>query len=114
MKRKPSFDELLDTGEAKDFLFRAERDMFPKMKASVMSLVIGAENADAKLALEVGAAVLFDKPLLVIVPKGRVIPQGLRKVATLIVEDFDFAAPDSQARLQRAVETMMKTAGTEK
>jgi hypothetical protein len=105
--KEKSFDELLNESEVKDFLFRAERDMLPKMKASAMSLVIGAEHADIKLALEVGAAILFDKPLLVVVPPGRLIPEGLRRVATLVLEDFDFTAPGSQAKLKQAIDTMM-------
>ena len=103
---RKSLDELLNEGEVKDFLFRAERDMFPKMKASVMSLVIGSEKPDVKLALEVGAAILFDKPLLIVVPPGRTIPASLRRVATVVLEEFDFTAPDSQARLKLAIETM--------
>lgn len=107
-KRSLSFDELLNEGEVKDFLFRAERDMLPKMKASCMSVVIGAEDSDIKLALEVGAAILFDKPLLVVVPPGRIIPAGLRRVATLVLDEFDFTAPDAQARLKQAIDTMME------
>ena len=80
--------------------------MFPKMKASVMSLVIGSEKPDIKLALEVGAAILFDKPLLIVVPPGRTISASLRRVATLVLEDFDFTAPDAQAKLGQALDTM--------
>ena len=51
-----SFEELLNRSEVKDWLHRAEREMFPKMKACAVSVVIGSEHADAKLALEIGAA----------------------------------------------------------
>lgn len=109
MKRttKLSFDELLEQGAAKDFLYRAERDMLPKMKASAMSLVIGADTPDIKLCLEVGAAILFDKPLLIIVPPGRTISKGLQRVASAVVE-LDVEAPDAMEKFGVAFKEMME------
>ena len=86
MNDASSFEDLLNLAEMRDFLFRAQRDMFPKMQASALSLVIGSDEPDAKLALEVGAAVLFDKPLLLVIPAGRVVSASLRRAATEIVE----------------------------
>lgn len=102
-KSPRSRDEILDQSHVKDMLFRAERDMFPKMKASSMSLIIGTSECDAKLALEVGAAVLLDKPLLVVIPPGRTISATLRRVATHVVEIDVFSDPDAQVKLNVAV-----------
>lgn len=105
MKNKPplSLDELLNQSEVKDMLFRAEREMFPKMRDSAMSLIIGTSECDAKLALEVGAAVLLDKPLLVVIIPGRTISATLRRVATHVVEIDMFGDPDAQKKLKVAV-----------
>jgi hypothetical protein len=68
-----------------DFLERARREMFPKMKGSAMSMMI-VDEPDPKLCLELGAAILFDKPILCIVPKGRHVPLALRTIAHRIIE----------------------------
>lgn len=103
-----SLNELLNSAEAKDFLFRAEQNMLPKMRDSAMSLVIGCdpEDVDIKLCLEVGAAVLMDKPLLIVVPPGRKISAGLRRVATEVVE-LDISKPESQAKFKQAFDRVM-------
>jgi hypothetical protein len=95
-----TFEELLNTSEVKDFLFRAEKDMFPAMKGSVMSLIIGSDKPDAKLALEIGAAILFDKPLIVMVPRGRKVSAQLRRIADEII-DYD-GLDDKTAKQVRA------------
>lgn len=109
MKPKQSLEELLNTAEAKDFLFRAERDMLPKMRDSVISLVIGCdpEEVDIKLCLEVGAAILMDKPLLVCVPPGRKISAGLVRVATEVIE-LDISTPEASAKFKEAVDRLVK------
>ncbi len=104
------FDSLLERAEVKDWLFRAARDMFPKMKDSACSVVIGTDQCDAKLALEIGAAVMFNKPIIVALPKGRTIPDGLRRIAAEVVEidDFNSASPGpSVINLQAALERVL-------
>lgn len=102
-REKKSLDELLDEGEAKDWLFRAERDMFPKMKASMLSMVVNSAP-DAKLALEIGAAILFDKPLVVVALKGQTVPQNLRRIASEVVEIDNYQSPEGQAKVRAAIE----------
>lgn len=106
MKRpeKKTFDELLNEGPARDFLFRAEQEMLPKMQQSAMALVIGSDHPDIKLCLEVGAALLFDKPLIIILPPGGTIPHRLRNLATVVLDDFDYAHPDADERFKQAIE----------
>ena len=52
------FDNYLDTVEMKNWLERARREMFPKLAASAMSLMIINSQPDPKLCLELGAAIL--------------------------------------------------------
>lgn len=100
--------------EFNEWLRRAEREMFPKMKDSAMSLVISGEP-DAKLCLEVGAAILYDKPILVVVPKGRRVPRNLQRIAERTVEiDFENPDPLQQAKLERAISEIVAKAASKK
>lgn len=89
----------------KKLLESAQRDMFPKMEQSLFVLVIACEAPDAKIALEIGAAVLLDKPLLIVVPKGRTISPGLRRIARSIVE-VDCESPEAREQIRKAVRDM--------
>ena len=102
-RAEENFEDVLNSAEVKDFLFRAQRDLFPKMKASALSMVIGSDEPDAKLALEIGAALLFDKPLILVVQKGRKVSAALRRIAHSIVEVDDFASPETMGKLRDAI-----------
>jgi hypothetical protein len=91
-----------------DYLDRAQRQTLPLMEASWMAVMIGGKP-DVKLCLEIGAAIMFEKPILVIVPKGRTIPLSLRTIAHKIVDDVDLQNPDSKRRIQAAIEELMET-----
>jgi len=103
-----NFEDLLNQSEVKDYLHRAEAEMFPKMKGSALSLVISDGKFDAKLALEVGAAILFDKPLIILSFSGSKLPEALKRAATRIIEIDDFQSPETQKKIQRAVEEALK------
>lgn len=75
--------------------------MFPKMKDSALTVIIAGEP-DPKLCLELGAAILFDKPLIVAVPRGSKVSSNLKRVASAIVE-LDMNDPSSQDKLQQAL-----------
>jgi hypothetical protein len=77
--------DIFDDPDLKAYLRRAEEEMFPKMKGSAISVII-AGKSDAKLCVELGAAILFDKPIVVVVPDGRTVPANLKRVAAVIVE----------------------------
>jgi len=56
---------------------------------------------DAKLCLELGAAIMFDMPIIALVVRGRPLPEHLRRVANWVVEVDDIgsdAASDAMAR----------------
>lgn len=106
MAGKKTLDDLLELEGVKALLACAERDMFPKMAASSVSLVIAHKNPDIKLALEIGAAILFDKPIIVVVFPGREVAPGLRRVADRIVE-IDMESPDSRQKFKLAVEDLL-------
>lgn len=68
------------------------RDALEKIDASafVASVVPSMENVDLKFAMETGAAIMLDKPILLIVFPGSDVPPKLRMIADEIVEtDLD-------------------------
>jgi hypothetical protein len=92
----------------RDYSERFRREVLPKLLDSGIFLAIGTNvnEFDVKLATELGAALLCDKPLLVVVPRGRTIGQRLRRAADEIVEDFDVADPAAQERLADAMKRL--------
>lgn len=89
-----------------EFLEHARKEMFPMLKGSVMSLIIASDEPDPKLCLELGAAILFDKPLIVLVPPGKHVPANLKRVASVIVEG-DFNNPRTKEKLARALRAVV-------
>jgi hypothetical protein len=89
-----------------DYLEHARREMFPKLKESAFMIAIAADP-DPKLCLEVGAAILFDKPILVVVLPGRQVPLALRTIAHKIVEIESMEDPASMNRLNAAIRELM-------
>ena len=89
----------------RDFSERFRRDGLPKILSSAVFLSIGSEvgTFDVKQAVELGAALLLDKPMLLVVPKGRRVGEHMRRVADELVEDWDPEDPRSQERLTGAL-----------
>lgn len=102
-KTQRDFEDLLNTAEVKDFFFRAERELFPKMASSVMTVTIFSGKVDGKLALELGAAILLNKPILLAVIKGATVPESLRRCAHTIIELSGQQTAEDQAKVQAAV-----------
>jgi hypothetical protein len=58
--------------------------------AYVMSLIPEAGKVDIKFAVELGMAIMLDKPILALVQPGTPVPPGIWKIATgVIVADLD-------------------------
>ncbi len=88
-----------------EFLEHARREMFPKMKESVLSIVIAADP-DPKLCIELGAAILYDKPIIAVVPAGRKIPANLARVASAVIQG-DLSDARSKQKLQDAISSVI-------
>jgi hypothetical protein len=92
-----------------EYFEHARREMFPKLKASALSMVL-LGDPDPKLCLELGASILFNKPIIVLVPAGREVPLSLRTIANKIVE---ISTPPTEAdglAIKRAINEMVKAA----
>ena len=59
-------------GQIEDYLEHARREMFPKMKQSALVISVLNAEPDAKQCLELGAAILFEKPLVILALRGGV------------------------------------------
>lgn len=81
-----------------EFLRHGEEEMMPKLAGSgfVMSIMPDGK-VDAKFSMELGAAIMYDKPIIALAPPGVKIPDALRRVAHDIVE-IDLKDPASQDR----------------
>jgi hypothetical protein len=93
-----------------EFFKHAREEMFPKMKSSAMSVTIvppDDADPDPKLCIELGAAILFDKPIILLVPSGRTVSANLRRIASAIVQG-DLNDPTVQKRLHDALSNVAK------
>lgn len=69
--------------------------------AYVISLIPSADKVDVKFAVELGMAIMLDKPIIAMVQPGVDIPPGIRKIATaIIVADLDTETGQQQATRQ--------------
>lgn len=103
--------EPYESPEVKAYLKRFKEMVLPNLAdaAAVVSIVSPA-SPDAKMCLEIGAAVLLDKPIIVAVFRGATIPQHLKKVATEIVEiekDEHLSSPAIRKKFQAAIDRVM-------
>jgi hypothetical protein len=90
-----------------DYFRHAKEELFPKMKASAMSITIFHSEPDPKLCMELGAAILFDKPIILVVPDpDRQIPANLRRIASVIVVGNPLD-PETQQRMQDAITAVL-------
>lgn len=89
--------------EWEEFVRNAREHSIKQIEASAMVMsLVPDDDFDVKFALELGAAIMLDKPLIVIVVPGRRVSEHLRRVADEVVE-VDIDTEDGQERLQAAL-----------
>lgn len=95
-----------------DFVAYTRREIVAKIadSAFVMSLVPGGDT-DIKFAVELGAAIMLDKPIVALALRGRDIPPGLRRVAHAVIEIGDIDTEAGQMELRRKLEPVMAELG---
>ena len=98
----PEFDEFVD---------RARKELVPKIEGSdafvsITPLGIEEGKVDIKFALELGLAILYDKPIIVCTPPGRKIPAKLIKVGDRFVE-YDLNDENSKVRLTNTIKEVL-------
>lgn len=96
------------SSEFKAFAARWGRDVYPMLARSGVSITIQGSSpseVDIQQALEIGMTLLLDKPLIVICPAGRTVPDQLRRVASAVIEG-DLKDPAFQDRLAEVIKTV--------
>jgi hypothetical protein len=86
-----------DDPDAQEFLLHAERQMAPMMRdsAAAVHLMPTSGEGDPKFWVELGCAIMLDKPLIVIVPQGSYVPRRLWAVADEVI-DVPVTGPDQE------------------
>jgi hypothetical protein len=91
-----------------DFIDRVRRDAAEKIAGSAAFISLApAGEPDIKFAVELGIAIMLDKPILVVQMPGRPLPEHLRRVADEIIE-ADIDVEEGRARLQEAIGRMVE------
>lgn len=91
--------------ESKAWMKRVAHKSGSKIKQSsvFMSLFTGNFEKDPQCALELGIAILLDKPILLLAPKGTKIPRALERAATGI----SFYNPDDPKDTEEAAKRLL-------
>jgi len=105
--RKSHAASFMDEPEVREWLESADRELLPMMERSRIALALFGGKIDAKLCLEIGAVVLYDKPIVIMATDANEVPANLAKCATQIVRG-DPTDPLTKKRLADAVAKIVK------
>ena len=107
MNRKPT--DWLDREDFKTWARGILDDMVPKMAGSacVISIAPPSGIVDVKIAVEIGYAVLLDKPLIVFAPKGRHVAERLLRIADHVITG-DFETEAGRQEMLEQLQRIMK------
>lgn len=88
-----------------EFLKSADQVLVPKMQsAGVMILLAPGDGAvDTKFAVELGLAVMLEKPIILMLIEGRDAPRKVKDLADEIVVVPVFTAATADAAVRRAL-----------
>jgi hypothetical protein len=91
------------------FLEHFEKVVLPRMAETFVTIIILTDSIDSKLALEVGASILLDKPILILTRHRSLVNAQLAKVAAKVIEMpmGDWKTPEAGALIQAAIEKMI-------
>lgn len=102
-----------DWAEDSDYKAFAEQvlqDTVPKMADSAYVMAIApmvGTKADIRQAVEIGLAILMDKPLIVIAPTGRTIADRLLRIADHVIEG-DMSTEEGREDIMAKMKTIMQ------
>lgn len=80
-------DDVWDDPEVREWAQRVIRDLIPKISGSSLTIsLVPKGETDVKFAVELGFSIMLDKPVILVVQPGTVLPDHLVRVADEIVE----------------------------
>jgi hypothetical protein len=74
-----------DNPDAKKWLADVEQDMLPKLEGSAFMMAVFDGKVTAEFAVQIGAAIMLDKPIVLLALEGASISPKLEQVADAIV-----------------------------
>ena len=93
----------MDDPETRRWARHVMADVVPKLRDSGATIsVVPHGEPDIKFAVELGLSIMFDKPIILVVPAGRQLPDHLVRVADEIV-DADIGSKAGQEQLRGAI-----------
>jgi hypothetical protein len=83
--------------------------LVPKVEGSSMFVSIspGVDRIDAKFCVELGVAIMLDKPILAIVAPDQTVPRKLHRIAEMIVI-ADITTDEGRQRVAQAIQEFQK------
>lgn len=97
--------DLYEDPDFRSFTNKVRAELLPLIAESAINVSIcpaSGEDVDIKFAVELGLSILLDKPIIVAVPPGHSMPDGLARVAHEIIELTDNPEASS-ARIAEAI-----------
>ena len=98
--------DLFNDPNLQTYLARAESEMLPMMENSAIAITLVTGKLDAKICLEIGAAVLLDKPIIAVICEGAKVPANLKRVASVIIEG-NMTDAATRVKLQQAISNVI-------
>ncbi len=95
----PEFDKFAD---------RVRKELVPKIKDSDLFVSItpeSKEKVDVKFAVELGLAIMYNKPIIAVIQPGTQISEKFSKVVDRFVE-LDLTDPNGRQRLMDTIKEM--------
>ena len=84
-------------------------ELVASIKSSSVVAIIAGPNAHDPCptqSLQLGLAIMFDKPIILLVMRGRAVPEKIVSISDRIVEVDTFAAEETVYRIQEAMREM--------
>ena len=109
-KKKDPFDSYEFQSWAADMRKR----LIPKMRGSENVLMLAPDvkaEFDISFALQIGACILLEKPLILVVHPGRQIPPKLRAIADRVIEADLNGLPMDDVKIQEQIRQAMVDLG---
>lgn len=104
---KPRKNDPFDHPDWKRYARRFREKVLPDIASSVHVMVLSPEEPDVKVMLEIGAAILLDKPLILLVPPGRTVLPRLQRVADKVIK-IDISTEEGQAATKQRLLEYLK------
>lgn len=101
-----------DDPTAKRWVRHVLADMAPKMRNSrIVCSIVPNDEGDVKFWVELGAMIMFNKPIVVVAFGDQQIPDKLRRVADEVVVCPNGVDPSSSKELAAAIERVAQREG---